>query len=53
MEEKKEKKKKLTLTISSKKPFDASKYSKNKQKTSVIIDKSFSRKRKKDVTDEV
>jgi len=43
MEEKKIKKKKLTLTISSKKPYNISNYSLGKQKTSVVIEKKVSR----------
>ena len=43
MEEKKIKKKKLTLSISSKKPHNFSNYSLGKQKTSVVIEKKVSR----------
>ena len=45
MEEKKKEKKKLTLTISSKKTYDASSYTGNTKKTSFVIDKSYSRKK--------
>ena len=45
MEEKKKKKKKLTLTISSKKTYDAASYTQNTKKTSIVIDKSYSRKK--------
>ena len=41
MEEKKIKKKKLTLTVSSKKPYNISNYSLGRQKTSVVIEKKF------------
>ena len=47
MEENKKKKKKLTLTVTSKKPISVSNYTVNKQKTSVIIEKKFSRKKAK------
>ena len=45
MEEKKIKKKKLTLTVSSKKPHNIPFYKLDKQKTSVVIEKKVSRKR--------
>ena len=38
-------KKKLTLTISSKKPFNAPSYTKGSHKKSVIIEKKISRKK--------
>ena len=44
MEEKKIKKKKLTLTVSSKKPHNIPFYKLDKQKTSVVIEKKGSRK---------
>ena len=43
MEEKK--KKKITLTVSNKKPIDVSQFSGNKNKTSVVIEKKASRSR--------
>tara|TARA_Y100000590_G_scaffold360172_1_gene416325 strand:+ start:1824 stop:4088 length:2265 start_codon:yes stop_codon:yes gene_type:complete len=43
MEEKKINKKKLTLTVSSKKPINVSNYSKSRNKTSVVIEKKPSR----------
>tara|TARA_B100001123_G_scaffold434282_1_gene560555 strand:+ start:483 stop:2741 length:2259 start_codon:yes stop_codon:yes gene_type:complete len=43
MEEKKIKKKKLTLTVSTKKPHNISNYPLGKQKTSVVIEKKISR----------
>ena len=45
MEEKKIKKKKQTLTVSIKKPIDVSRYSQDKGKTSVVIDKKISKRR--------
>ena len=45
MEEKKIKKKKQTLTVSIKKPIDISRYTQDKGKTSVVIDKQISKKR--------
>ena len=45
MEEKKTKKKKQTLTVSIKKPIDISRYSQDKGKTSVVIDKNISKRR--------
>tara|TARA_B100001123_G_scaffold57973_1_gene62348 strand:- start:1201 stop:3429 length:2229 start_codon:yes stop_codon:yes gene_type:complete len=44
MEEKKEKKKKLTLSVSSKKPHSAPYFAQNKGKTSVVIEKKSPRK---------
>ena len=44
MEEKKTKKKKLTLSVSLKKPYDVSSYRQDKQKTSVVIEKKPQRK---------
>ena len=41
----KEKKKKLTLTISTKKPINIPKYSQGKNKTSVVVEKKFTRNR--------
>ena len=46
MEEKKIKKKKLTVTVSSKKTPNIPFYQLNKQKTSVVIEKKVSRKKK-------
>ncbi|HBR87323.1 MAG TPA: translation initiation factor IF-2, partial [Candidatus Marinimicrobia bacterium] len=45
MEEKEIKKKKQTLTVSIKKPIDVSRYSQDKGKTSVVIDKKISKRR--------
>jgi len=45
MEKEKKNKKKLTLSISSKKAYNVSSYSKDSRKTSVVIDKNFSRKK--------
>ena len=45
MEEKKMNKKKLTLTVSVKKPIDVSRYSQDKNKTSVVIEKKTFRRR--------
>ena len=45
MEEKKIKKKKLTLTVSSNKPYNIPHYRSSKQKTSVVIEKKISRKK--------
>ena len=45
MEEKKRKKKKLTLTASPKKSINVPYYTQNKQKTSVVIEKKISRKK--------
>ena len=45
MEEKKIKKKKLTLSISSKKPYNAPNYIQGKKRTSVVIEKRVSRRR--------
>ena len=45
MEEKKIKKKKTTLTVSLKKPYNALQYSKSSQKKSVLIEKKISGKR--------
>ncbi len=45
MEEKKIKKKKLTLTVSSKKPYNISNYKTFSQKKSVVIEKKISRKK--------
>jgi len=45
MEEKKIKKKKQTLTVSIKKPIDVSRYTQDKGKTSVVIDKQISKRR--------
>ena len=45
MEEEKIKKKKQTLTVSIKKPIDVSRYSQDKGKTSVVIDKKISKRR--------
>ena len=44
MEEKKTKKKKLTLSVSLKKPYNISSYKQDRQKTSVVIEKKTSRK---------
>ena len=45
MVEKKIKKKKLTLTISSTKPYNVPNYTQGSQKKSVVIEKKISRKR--------
>ena len=45
MEEKKIKKKKLTLTVSSKKPYNVPHYTQGGQKKSVVIEKKVSRKK--------
>ena len=45
MEEKKIKKKKITLTVSSKKPYNVPHYTQSSQKKSVVIEKKVSRKR--------
>ena len=44
MEENKTKKKKLTLSVSSKKSYEAPRYTHTKNKTSVVIEKKVSRK---------
>ena len=46
MEDNKTKKKKLTLTVSTKKSQHVPQYTLGKQKTSVVIEKKISRKRK-------
>ena len=46
MEEKKIKKK-LTLTVSSTKPYNVPHYKQNKGKTSVVVEKKLSRKKKR------
>ena len=45
MEEKNKKKKKLTLTVSSNKPFNVPQYTRSSQKKSVVIEKRHSRKK--------
>ena len=45
MEENKIKKKKLTLKVSSTKPINVSSYTKDRNKTSVVIEKTVPRKR--------
>ena len=44
MEEKKIKKKKLTLSVSSKKTYEAPRYTHTRNKTSVVIEKKVSRR---------
>ena len=44
MEEKKIKKKKLTLSVSAKKSYEAPRYTHTKNKTSVVIEKKVSRR---------
>ena len=40
------KKKKLTVTVSSKKPYNVPNYTRSNQKKSVVIEKKFSRKKR-------
>jgi len=47
MEENKTKKKKLTLSISTKKPINVQNYTQKGGKKSVVIEKKFSRKKKR------
>ena len=54
MEEKKIKKKKLTLTVSTKKPYNIPHYKTFSQKKSVVIEKKISRKKmKRNFTDKL